>query len=197
MDPHNTLARQCKRPNFLYPKQRSYGRSMIAFLCVASAGFEIFIKTSYNSEVYKPYFDLYMTLWPSLWTPGEALRTQKILLPLILCLFCLRSMPRLTDFQKTRKTHWKCLTISQTSKTSWLKRRLISLKRCAKRSEMNQQPMRKTSLTGRKLRLSKRSFSCLTSTTFFLLLASLVTPKLKRKKGKVWLLDWWKASLLP
>ena len=57
---------------------------MIAFLCVASAGFEIFIKTSYNSEVYKPYFDLYMTLWPSLWTPGEALRTQKILLPLIL-----------------------------------------------------------------------------------------------------------------
>ena len=112
-------------------------------------------------------------------------------------LSCLRSMPRLTNFQRTLKTHWKCWTISQTSKTSWLRRRLISLKRCAKRSEMDHQPMRKTSLAGRKLRLSKRSFSCLTSTISSLLLASLVTPKLKRKKGRVWSLDWWKASLLP
>lgn len=48
---------------------------MIAFLCIASAGFEIFLKTSYNVEAYKPYFELYMAFWPNLWTPGEALRT--------------------------------------------------------------------------------------------------------------------------
>ena len=57
---------------------------MIAFLCVASAGFEIFLKISYNNKNYKPYFDLYLGLWPNLWTPGEALRTQKILIPILL-----------------------------------------------------------------------------------------------------------------
>jgi hypothetical protein len=83
LDPHHSTAYQ--RKSFLANWiKRSYGRSAIAFLCIASAAFEIWIKTNYSNEIFKPYFDIYMSFWPNLWTPGEALRTQKTLLPLVL-----------------------------------------------------------------------------------------------------------------
>lgn len=64
--------------------QRSYGRSAIAFACVANAGFEIFIKKNYGNPQYKWLTDAYLSFWPSLWTMGEALRFQKVLLPMFL-----------------------------------------------------------------------------------------------------------------
>ena len=42
------------------------------------------MKLFYYDEAFKPYFSIYMSLYPNLWTPCEALRMQKILLPLVL-----------------------------------------------------------------------------------------------------------------
>jgi hypothetical protein len=57
---------------------------LIAFSCIASAVFEVFFKTNYRNPNYLFITDGYMNLWPSLWTPCEALRMQKVLLPLLL-----------------------------------------------------------------------------------------------------------------
>lgn len=44
------------------------------------------MKMNYTHPSYSGYFQAYMSIWPSLWTPCEALRMQKVLMPALFSL---------------------------------------------------------------------------------------------------------------